>query len=458
MSDKLSIYGTAFQIKVLSSLLTDLTFLQTSSDILSGDIFDSDSNKWLVNETIDYFLEHKTIPTLDVLKIKINEIEDEVLQVAIIDMLREVWKHIESTDLDFVKQKCLDFCKNQVLKNAILESVNLLENQDYDGIKSLIDRSLSVGTERDVGHVYITSLEERLSDSVRMVVPTGWDIIDEVMDGGLGAGELGVIVAPAGIGKTWMLQSIGASGVKKGLTVVHYTLELNQTYVGLRYDTVFSGITTGNIKFYKEDVQKKIDQLKGNLYVKYYPTRSATVQTINAHMKQLEIQNIKPNMIIVDYADIVKPIGTFREKRHSIGDNYERLRELAGEFEIPVWTASQANRSSLEEDIIDASKVSEDYSKVMTSDFVMSISRKVEDKISNTARCHVIKNRFGVDGMTYPMMMNTNTGKFEIYESNTQSGKHQQSKMDNSEEYLRKLAKNKYDDFKSDGTKMEGFE
>jgi len=175
-------------------------------------------------------------------------------------------------------------------------------------------------------------------------------------------------------------------------------------------------------------------------------------------MKQLEMQSIKPNMVIVDYADIVKPLGTFREKRHSIGDNYERLRELAGEFEIPVWTASQANRSSLEEDVIDASKVSEDYSKVMTSDFVMSISRKVEDKISNTARCHVIKNRFGVDGMTYPMMMNTNIGKIEIYESNTQGGKQQQSKMDNSEEYLRKLAKNKYDDFKTDGTKMEGFE
>jgi len=458
MSDKISIYGTAFQVKVISSLLTDLNFLQTSSDILSGVIFDSDSHAWLCDEVIEYFIKHKTVPTLDVLKIQINEIEDKVLQVAIIDTLRDVWKNIESTDLDFVKEKCLDFCRNQALKNAILESVNLLENQDYDGIKSLIDKSMSVGMERDIGHEYITSLEERLSDSVRMVVPTGWDIIDEVMDGGLGAGELGVIVAPAGIGKTWMLQSIGASGMQRGLTVVHYSLELNQTYVGLRYDTVFTGITTSNIKFYKEDVQKKIDQLKGNLYVKYYPTRSATVQTLNAHLKQLEMQSIKPDMVIVDYADIVKPIGTFREKRHSIGDNYERLRELAGEFEIPVWTASQANRSELEEDVIDASKVSEDYSKVMTSDFVMSISRKVEDKISNTARCHVIKNRFGVDGMTYPMMMNTNIGKIEIYESSTHGGKQQQSKMNNSEEYLRKLAKNKYEDFKIDGTKMEGFE
>ena len=197
MSDKLSVYGTPFQLKVLTSLLTDLKFLQTSSDILSGDIFDSDSNAWLADEIVEYFMKHKDVPTLDVLKIKINEIEDKVLQVAVIDNLREIWKHIESTDLDFVKEKCLDFCKNQVLKNAILESVNLLENQDYDGIKALIDKSMSVGTERDLGHEYLTSLEERLTESVRTTIPTGWDIIDEVMDGGLGAGELGVIVAPA---------------------------------------------------------------------------------------------------------------------------------------------------------------------------------------------------------------------------------------------------------------------
>ena len=347
MSDKLSIYGTAFQIKVLSSLLTDLKFLQTSSDILNGDVFDSDSNKWLVNETINYFLEHKTIPTLDVLKIKINEIEDKVLQVAIIDTLREVWKHVESTDLDFVKEKCLDFCKNQVLKNAILESVNLLENQDYDGIKSLIDKSMSVGTERDIGHEYITSLEERLTDSVRMVVPTGWDIIDEVMDGGLGAGELGVIVAPAGIGKTWMLQAIGASGMKKGLTVVHYSLELNQTYVGLRYDTVFSGITTQNIKFQKDEVKKIIDSIEGKMIIKYYPTRAATVNTLAAHLKQLELKNIKPDLVVVDYADILRDNSGMREVRHQLGAVYEDLRGLAGELKVPIWTASQANRSAL---------------------------------------------------------------------------------------------------------------
>ena len=137
---------------------------------------------------------------------------------------------------------------------------------------------------------------------------------------------------------------------------------------------------------------------------------------------------------------------------------YEDLRGLAGEFEVPIWTASQANRSALEMEIIEADKVAAAYSKVMIADFVMSVSRKVEDKISHTARCHTIKNRFGVDGFTYPMNMNTNIGQIEIFESTTMKGKEQQGKMDNSEEYLRKQLSNKYKDLNNPLDPIEGFE
>ena len=160
-------------------------------------------------------------------------------------------------------------------------------------------------------------------------------------------------------------------------------------------------------------------------------------------------------MVIVDYADILMPTGNFREKRHAIGNIYEDLRGLAGELEIPIWTASQANRSALEEDVIGADKVAEDYSKVMTADFVMSMSRKVEDKIANTGRFHVIKNRFGIDGVTYPSTINTNIGGVKIHEGSSQFGKEAQDKMNNSEEFLRKELANKYKDM---GKKIDGFE
>jgi replicative DNA helicase len=374
--------------------------------------------------------------------------ENEVLQVSVVDNLKESWRNVKSTDLKFVQEQTLEFCKNQVMKQAIMSSVDLIEVGQYDQIKKLVDNAMKAGSDRDLGHDYIIGIEERLTQSARDTVKTGWDPIDEVMDGGLGAGELGVVVAPAGIGKSWCLQTIGSAAVREGLNVVHYTLELNENYVGLRYDTVFSGITTSDIQFYQDDVKKKIDELKGTLLIKYFPTKSASVQTLASHLSQIEIQHQKPDLLIVDYADILKGVGT--EKRHVLENIYEDLRGLAGELDCPVWTASQANRSSLEEEIIDATKVAEAYSKVMIADFVVSVSRKVEDKIANTGRFHVIKNRFGPDGITFPSSINTNIGKIDVYEANTQDGQATQGKMDNSQEYLRKQLANKYNNSQKD--------
>jgi len=455
MSDTFTQFGTSFQAKIIASLASDIKFLGTISDILQPSMFDSDSNKWLVKLVIDYFYEYKKQPTLEVIKYKVDEIDNDVLKAGVVEKLRDVWKNIESTDLEFVQSETLDFCKNQTLKNAILESVDMLENKNYDGIKTLIDDAMKAGTTRDLGHDYIPSLDLRLADSARITVKTPWDVINDITDGGLGAGELGVVVAPAGIGKSWTLQAIGASVIREEKTIVHYTLELNETYVGLRYDSIFSGITTSNIKYYKDEVTKKLLELKGKLLIKYFPTKAASVQTLGAHLKQIELSGTKVDMVIVDYADILMPTGNFKEKRHAIGNIYEDLRGLAGELQIPIWTASQANRSALEEDVIGADKVAEDYSKVMTSDFVMSMSRKVEDKIANTGRFHVIKNRFGIDGVTYPSTINTNIGQVVIHEGSSQFGKEAQSKMNNSQEFLRKELASKYNSMEK---KVDGFE
>ena len=451
MSESLVKYGTSFQSKIISSLLTDIKFTKQIIDILEVSYFDTDSNKFLVKSIKEYFHKYKSKPTMESLKVMVDDVDNDVLKTAIVDSLRGAWNHREDPDLEFVKEKTLEFCKNQVVKNAIMESVEMLETQQYDEIKQIIDKAMTAGMERDIGHEYITGFEERMTHQSRNTQPTGWDSVNDLMDGGLAGGELGVVVAPAGIGKSWTLQALGTNAVKAGLNVIHYTLELNASYVGLRYDTIVSGQPTGNLQYYKEEVLSKISKLKGNLIIKYYPTRTASVNTITAHLQQCELQGIKPDLVIVDYADIMKPTQVFKEKRHSIGHVYEELKGMAGEFDIPVWTASQANRSSLEEDVIDASKVSEDYSKVMTADFVMSMSRKVEDKIANTGRFHIIKNRFGPDGITFPATINTNTGFIQIYETNSQGGKETQGKMNNADEYIRKTLAQKKKDFDGGG-------
>ena len=451
MSESLIKYGTSFQSKILSSLLTDVKFVKQIIDILEVSYFDTDSNKFLVKSIKDYFVKYKSQPTMEAIKIMVDDIENDILKDAIIDSLRGAWQHREDPDLEFVKEKTLEFCKNQIVKGAIMQSVELLETQQYDEIKVIIDKAMTAGMERDIGHEYITGFEERMTKQARDTLPTAWDSVNNLMDGGLGKGELGVIVAPAGIGKSWTLQAIGTHAVKCGFSVIHYTLELNAAYVGLRYDCIISGQPTGNLQYYKEEVQREIDKLKGTLIIKYWPTRTASVNTVTAHLQQCELQGIKPDLVIVDYADIMKSTRHFTEKRHEVGHVYEELRGVAGEFDVPIWTASQANRSSLEEDIIGADKVSEDYSKVMTADFVMSMSRKVEDKIANTGRFHVIKNRFGPDGITFPATINTNTGYIQIYETNTQGGKEVQGKMNNADEYIRKTLAQKKKDFDGEG-------
>ena len=451
MTDRLQEFGHNFQIKSIVCLMSKPDFIQQIIDILDESNYDSDSLKWIVKECKKYFDEYKKPITLDVFKVKVNEVENDVLKTTIVETLKEVYRYMEADDLDFVKDKTLDFFKNQTLKNAIVRSVEILETKgDYEQIKNLIDEAMKAGTERDIGHEYIEDVDIRYSEMARNTIETPWDVINDLTQGGLGGGELGVIVAPAGIGKTWILCALGAGAMKRGTNVIHYTLELNESYVGLRYDSVLTGLANQNLKYHIDEVKSTIEKVEGELVVKYFPTKTASVHTLGAHLQKLRTLGKKFDMVVVDYGDILRDTGNAREVRHALGNIYEDLRGLAGEFEVPIWTASQANRSALDEDVIEATKVAESYQKVMTADFVVSLSRKVEDKIANTGRFHVIKNRFGPDGITYPAKVNTNTGAVEIYESNTIDGKETQTKIDNRDNLMKKMLSNKYDDLMGD--------
>lgn len=445
MSDRLSDYGYNFQIKIISALLMDSSFLQQVHDILNQDFFENESIKWLSKSVISYHLQYKEAPTLDAFKVMLQDMDDEVLKKQTVEHLKDVVKGFEAKDLDFVKQQTIDFCKNQTLKHAIMESVELLQGGDYDGIKSTIDAAMKAGTERNIGLEYADNVEARYTVDVRECIPTEWDVINNLADGGLSAGELGVFVAPAGIGKSWALANVGAHAVKQGKTVIHYTLELNQNYVGQRYDSIITGISAQELKYHVDEIKDTVSSLSGELVVKYYPTKGATVNSISAHIEKCKIQGKKPDLIIVDYADLLRGQNLKgRELRHELGNIYEDLRGLAGEQGIPVWTASQANRSAINEDVIQADKIAESYSKIMTADFVISLSRKLEDKTAGTGRWHVIKNRFGPDGITFPSKMNASNGHIEIYEPNSQQGQETQQEINQGNEYIRRMLKDKF--------------
>ena len=445
MTERLSDYGWGFQVKVLAAMFTDRLFLQQISDIIRAEYFESDANSWLLDIILTHFREYKTPPSKDVLKVKITEIENDILKATILEQLKDVFRYMESDDLTFVKDEILKFCKNQEIKQAIMDSVSLLKHGNFDEIKSKIDSAMKAGADTNIGLEYVTDVAARYNEAARHTITTGWDVIDDLMDGGLAPGELGVVMAPAGIGKSWLLINIGANAVKDGKTVIHYTLELNENYVGQRYDSVFTGIPAQNLKNYREDIESKMLTLKGDLIVKYFPTKSVGVMGLKAHIEKTIMLGKKPDLVIVDYGDLLK-VNIKKDKHEALEDLYEELRGMAGEYEIPVWTASQAGRSALEDDIIEADKIASSYGKVMVADFLMSLSRKVEDKMSGTGRGHVIKNRFGPDGITLPCKINTNNGQFQFFEPQTQQGKQTTQIMKTGENMVKKNLAQKFKD------------
>ena len=422
-TDTLSKYGQSFQTKVLSCLIADVRLLDTLREVIHPKFFESEANKWVVEEIMEYYDEFKRTPSLDVFKVEISKMEDSGMQKRIIEQLKLAFTQLGDNDLDYVKKEFSNFCINQNIKEAIVQSVDLLKAGSYDRIKDLIDKAMKVGVDTDLGLDYVLDFEERNQDLNRTTVPTGWSCINELMDGGLGPGELGVIVAPSGVGKTWVLCALGAAAVKAGMNVVHYSLELSEHYVGQRYDTVFTQISSADLKGRKEDVLQKIKKLKGRLLIKYFPPKGISARNIESHIEKMTAAGNKPDLVIIDYADLL--LSTTNKSDSTYGEQggvYIELRGMGGMLGIPVWTASQTNRSAIDSEVIEADKIADSYAKVMNADFIMSISRKSKDKLNNTARFHVMKNRFGPDGLTFPSKMDTNIGSIEVFEASSSDG------------------------------------
>ena len=229
-------------------------------------------------------------------------------------------------------------------------------------------------------------------------------------------GDLGLIFGNPGGGKSWCLVAIGAMAVKLGFNVIYYTLELSETYVGKRFDACFTGIDTDKVAFNRERVEKVVTGLPGKLIVKEYSPGKAGISTLESHIQKCTDLGYKPDLIIIDYVDLLKSKRKSIDRKDEIDDIYVSTKGLARELKIPIWTVSQVNRAGAKDDVIEGDKAAGSYNKMMIADFAISLSRKRQDKVNGTGRIHIMKNRYGTDGMTYAAKINTSTGHINIDE------------------------------------------
>ena len=415
-------YGKAFQEQLCMVILDDRPFADQVEEVLDVEFLELKYLRLFVGQVFSYRKKYGVHPSRSIMATILRSGIDDSNPLTQ-QQVREYYARVMTAQMqnaEYIKETTIDFCRKQNLKSAMVKAIALLQTSSFDQISKVINDSLKLGGDNSDGYDWKRDFEERFKPNFRNPVSTGWNLIDDLCKGGLGQKELGVVIAPTGAGKSMALVHLGSAALKQGLTVVHYTLELQDTVIGSRYDSCITKVPLSSLPAFKEKIYEDVQDIDGQLIIKEYPTKSASTQTLKNHLEKLKMKDIHVDLIIVDYADLLKPVAFQREKRNELESIYEELRGLAQEHRCPIWTASQTNRSGLNAEVITMEAISEAFNKCFVSDFIFSISRTAEDKLGNTGRMFVAKNRNGPDGMVYPLFMDTSNVCIKVLEGAVQ--------------------------------------
>ena len=413
-------FGKNFQEKLAQLMFQDRQFADQLREVLDLNFFELKYIQLFCKKLFDYRDKYDMYPSSSIMNTVLRtelEEDNEALNKQVRDFFARILASPEIEDEDYIKDTSLDFCRRQKIKEALVKSAGLMnKSNSLDEIGVIVTSALKLGTDNNYGYDYKLDFEKRFMLKERNPVSTGWDRVDGITQGGLGRGELGVVIAPTGAGKSMALVHLGAMAVKAGLQVVHYTLELSDTVVASRYDACLTGVPLTNLMDEKEMILEEVKNVRGKLIIKEYPTKTASTSVIKNHLKRIASAGQKVDMIIVDYGDLLNPTVRYKEKRTELETIYEELRAIAMEFVCPVWTASRTNRSGLNAEVVTMESISEAFNKCFVADFIFSVSRTVDDKKTNSGRIFIAKNRNGPDGIVMPLYMDTSVVKMEVLE------------------------------------------
>lgn len=401
-------YGSHFEEQLVHALLVDRLFAEQMTEVLDVKYFTLNHLRFITTALFDYYKKYKSFPSIKILPTIFNEtIDNPAVKEQIGQYFLKIRKEDLTGDIEYVKETSLDYCRKQKLIIALEKSLDLAENQNYDQIVQEIQKAVQAGSERDIGHIYEEGVDDRLVEESRVPIATPWEPINMITRGGTAAGELSVIMALTGVGKSHALVDIGSCALVNGKTVVHYTFELSEHIVGKRYDSRISGIDFDDLTLHKEAVKEAVAKLPGRIIIKKYANRHATVQTIKNHIAKLRMTGIIPDLVIIDYADIMKSSKSYENKRFEEEATYEELRALADELKLPIWTACQANRVAMDAEVITLKHISECFNKSQIVDLFITMNRTKTASRTNLGNFFIAKSRLGVDGVKFNTLVTT---------------------------------------------------
>lgn len=344
--------GMTFQQSLIKAIIEDRKYGETIINVLDARYFDNNSFKFIIQNIKELYSTYEKIPDYNTLSQKMvveagtskaNKVHSDTLEI------------IKNSELEteYVKDTALNFCRQQNIKKELKHVQSIIENGDfesYNKIEEIIQEALQVGVIEDNDFIDVFSdIEDALKDDFRQTIPTGITGIDNLLKGGLGRCELGVILAPTGTGKTTLLSKFANTAYNLGKHVLQIFFEDNPENIKRKHYTIWSGIAPDDQPNMASEVKRLVEEAqnksKGKLNLIKYASDSKTVTDIKNMLRKYEAIHGKVDLLLIDYVDCIaseKAVGGDEWKGE--GAIMRSLEAMTTEFDITIWTATQGSR------------------------------------------------------------------------------------------------------------------
>ncbi len=401
--------GFTFQQSLIKAIIEDKKYGETIIDVIESKFFDNNSFKFIMENMKELYKSYNKIPDYNTLAQKIM-VEGSGSQTSKIhtDTLEAIKDNEQQ--IEYVKDTALNFCRQQNLKKELKNVQNIIDNGEfeaYNKIEQIIQKALQVGISNDETTDVFHGIDEALEQDFRHPLPTGIVGIDNLLKGGLGIGELGVVLAPTGTGKTTLLTKFANTAFNLGYNVVQIFFEDNPGNIKRKHYTIWSDIAPDEQPEFKEEVMKKVSDAqarsKGSLKLLKLASDNVTISEIKNKLRKLNSENEnKIDLLIIDYVDCISADkATNGEEWKGEGSVMRSLESMTTEFNMAIWTATQGNRESISSEVVTGDQMGGSIKKAQIAHVILSIGKTLEQKEHNLATLTLLKSRIGKDGVVF---------------------------------------------------------
>jgi len=408
MNKNFDYLGNTFQIQLLNQIVVDKDFSSSIMDVIESSYFDNKYFKIILQMIKEYYIKYESTPNFETLdQIVKSEITQEIVAKVVLDTLKQV-KDAPFEGTVFVQEKALKFCKQQELQKAMDKAQKIITEGDfesYDKVEGLVRNALQVG-EIDKGQTDIfANLDTVLEEDYRHPIPMGIAGIDRLLKGGLAKGEIGVILAPTGVGKTTILTKIANTAFNLGYNVLQVFFEDNPKIIQRKHFTLWTGIEPDNLVKNRDEVMSKVTEIqetmKNKLILKKLASDTMTMNQIKGQVRKMIADGNKLDLIMLDYIDCILPESTSKDEWKAEGSVMRGFEAMCHELDLVGWTATQGNRSSISAEVVTTDQMGGSIKKAQVGHVIISIAKTLQQKEMNLATIAITKSRLGKDGVVF---------------------------------------------------------